>query len=193
MSVDAFSGVRFDRPLVEPGVYQQPQHVALDTPPQKHTDKLQESPYDTIEIVGRDISKSPKNPNFDTIEIVKPEKPKKRKGFMEGISNIAKFFVSLGEMTKASLKAIGGAAVAAAGTMTAFWAFGTLPKAFQQGKEALKEVCKHPIKNTSKAGKVVAGIVGAGVAAYYIIKGVLTMNQRTANVDHALKTGHRDA
>lgn len=174
MPVDAFSGVKLDRPLIEPGVYQQPQHIAHEEVPKAPVSK----PLEQV-------------PASDVIETTKT--PKKRKGFMEGISNIAKFFVSLGEMTKASLKAVGAAAVTVAGTMTAFWAFGALPKALQQGKEAIKEVCKHPIKNTSKAGKVVAGIAGAGVAAYYIIKGILTMNQRTANVEHALKTGHRDA
>ena len=173
MSVNAFSGVKLDRPLIEPGVYQQPQHIVHEEAPKAPVSKpLEQAP---------------------ATDVVETKAPKKRKGFMEGISNITKFFVSLGEMTKASLKAIGGAAVTAAGTMLAFWTFGTLPKAFQQGKEALKEVVRHPIKNTSKAGKIVAGIAATGVAAYHVIKGILTMNQRTANVDHALKTGHRDA
>lgn len=192
MSVNAFSGVKFDRPLVEPGVYQQPQHVALETPPQKHSDKLQESPYDTIEIVGRDIAKAPKNPNFDTIEIVKPEKPKKRKGFMEGISSIAKFFVSLGEMTKASIKAAWYGGLTMLGGLAGFWAFGALPQTYKSVEGSLTKIFTESFKNISKKGKIISGVAAAGVATYHIVKGILTTNQRTANVDHALKTGHRD-
>lgn len=186
MSVNALSGVKLDRPLAEAGVYQQPQHIVHDSAPQGPVTK----PLEQASTVNT-LEKQKAHPSVVSYADPNAKKPFKMR-VIDGIGNIAKFFVSMGEMTKATFKAIGGAALAGTATMGAFWAFGTLPKAFQQGKEMLKEVCKHPIKNTSKTGKVVAGVAAAGVATYHIIKGILTMNMRTANVDHALKTGHRD-
>ncbi len=122
--------------------------------------------------------------------IVVPAETKKKSGFREDLSKIAKFFTTLSEMTKASIKAIGYGTLTAASFMAGFWAFGTLPRGFKKGN-SLIGVFKHPIKNTSKTGKVVSALAGLGVAAYHIIKGRLTTNQRTANVEHQLKTGHR--
>lgn len=122
------------------------------------------------------------------------EIPKKKDvglGFREGISNIAKFFVNLNEMTKASLKAVGYGALTAVGTMTGYWALGAFPRGFKEGN-SVKDVFKHPIKNISKKGKVVSAVAALGVASYHLIKGKLVSNQRTANVDHQLKTGHRE-
>ena len=133
-------------------------------------------------------------------EVVQPvviqqvvEVPKKRKGFMEGVSNIVKFFKGLGEMTKASLKAVWYGGLTMLGGVAAFWAFGSLPQAFRTGNGAYKEVLKHPFKSVSKGGKIASGVAAGLVAAYHIVKGVLVTNTKTAGVDHALKTGHRDA
>lgn len=126
-----------------------------------------------------------------TVPVQLPE-PKKKTGFIEGISNIAKTFATLGEMTKASIKAVGyGSATAAVG-LASFWTFSSFPKSFKS-LESFKDVVKHPLKNISKTGKIVSGLLGVGVAAFHIIKGILATNQKTANVDHQLKTGHRDA
>lgn len=118
--------------------------------------------------------------------------PKERKGFMEGVSNIVKFFTTLGEMTKATIKAAWYGGLTMLGGLAAFWAFGSLPSAFQSVKGGYKEMFKHSFKNIAKSGKIASGIAAGTVAAYHIVKGVLKSNTKTANVDHALRTGHRD-
>ena len=167
MSVNAIPSVNISKPIVEAGAPQNPVEKPLVAPEQK-------APADLV-----DFSEPKQKKSFST-------------RFVEGIGKIAKFFVGLNEMTKATFKGIGGAFAAGGATLATFWAFGTLPRAFKAGKESMKEVVKHPLKNISKAGKVTAGVLAAGALTYHIIKGVLTMNKRTANVDHSLKIGHRD-
>lgn len=116
---------------------------------------------------------------------------KKSSGFREDLSKIAKFFTTMSEMTKAAIKAVGYGALTTATFLAGFWSFGTLPRAFKKGN-SLIDAFKHPIKNISTKGKLITAAAGLGVAAYHIIKGKLASNQRTANVDHQLKTGHRD-
>ena len=120
------------------------------------------------------------------------KQPEKRSGLREDISKIAKFFTTLGEMTKASFKAVGYGALTIAASLAGFWAFGAVPKGFKKGNNVL-DAFKHPIKNISKKGKVITALLGLGVASYHLIKGKLIANKRTANVDHQLKTGHRPA
>ncbi len=115
---------------------------------------------------------------------------KKSSNFREDLSKVAKFFTTMSEMTKATLKAIGYGALTTATFLAGFWSFGTLPRAFKKGN-SLIEAFKHPIKNISTKGKLITAAAGLGVAAYHLIKGKLISNQRTANVDHQLKTGHR--
>lgn len=126
----------------------------------------------------------------NTISVTNQTEPAKRKGVREDISKIAKFFTTLSEMTKATFKAIGYGALTVGASLFGFWAFGAVPRGFTKGKNIL-DAFKHPIKNISKKGKVVTALLGLGVASYHIIKGKLISNQRTANVDHQLKTGHR--
>ena len=120
------------------------------------------------------------------------QQQKKPSGFREDISKKAKLFTSLNEMTKASFKAAGYGALTSAVSLAGFWAFGAVPRGFKKGNKIL-DAFKHPIKNISTKGKVITAVLGLGVAAYHIIKGLLITNQRTANVDHQLKTGHRPA
>ena len=117
-------------------------------------------------------------------------KKQKKSGFVEGLSKIAKFFTTLSEMTKAIFKAVGYGALTVAASLTSFWAFGAVPRGLKKGNSII-EAFKHPIKNISKKGKIITGILGLGVVSYHLIKGKLSANQRTANVDHQLKTGHR--
>ena len=124
--------------------------------------------------------------------VIQTQEEKKPSGFREDISKIAKFFTSLNEMTKASFKAVGYGALTSAVSLAGFWAFDAVPRGFKKGNKIL-DAFKHPIKNISTKGKVITAILGLGVAAYHIIKGLLITNQRTANVDHQLKTGHRPA
>jgi hypothetical protein len=44
-----------------------------------------------------------------------------------------------------------------------------------------------------KGGKIIAGIGSALVLGYHLVVGKLEANQRTAVIDHKMKTGHRDA
>ena len=120
------------------------------------------------------------------------KQPEKRSGLREDISKIAKFFTTLSEMTKASFRAVGYGALTVAASLTGFWAFGAVPRGLKKGNNVL-DAFKHPIKNISKKGKVITALLGLGVASYHLIKGKLIANQRTANVDHQLKTGHRPA
>lgn len=123
--------------------------------------------------------------------VVVPENQKKS-GFREDISRIAKFFTTLSEMTKATVKAAAYGGLTAGAFLAGFWTFGALPRGFKKGN-SLMEVCKRPIKNISTKGKIITTLATLGVASYHLIKGKLVTNQRTANVDHQLKTGHRTA
>ena len=99
------------------------------------------------------------------------EKPEQKKTFKERLGGIAKFFVNFKEMAVGIAKGLlyGGAA---AGVIVL-------------GDRAIN------LKHTMKGG-MAASIVGGGIAAFHIIKARLKSNQRTANVDHQLKIGHRD-
>jgi len=123
-------------------------------------------------------------------EAVKPEKHKS--SINEKIANVWKFFASLDELTRAYLRGVFYGAEAGIATAGIAWIFRALPKAFT--KEAtLGGVIKHPLKHIGKAGKVMAGLAGAGVFAINAIAGHLQKNQRTAVIDHKMKVGHRDS
>lgn len=115
---------------------------------------------------------------------------KKSSSVKEDIGKVAKFFTTLSEMTKATVKAVGyGAATVAAG-LSCGWLFGALPRGFKKGN-SLKQVFKQPLKSISTKAKVITGLAAATVAGIELVKGKLSANQRTANVDHQLKIGHR--
>lgn len=111
----------------------------------------------------------------------------------ETVGDISKFAVKTGEMTKASFKAVMYGLTAEVAMLTANWLFKSLPRA-AKGKTEMSfwQTIKHPIKSISKAGKWASAGVALCVAGYHIARGVLKSNQRTANVDHQLKIGHRD-
>lgn len=136
----------------------------------------------------------PLNPVTESIysskQIDTPKEHKKPSKLINGISNIAKFFASVNEITKGIVKGAFYGTATAAATVGTFWLLGGLPKAAKAGKEALKEAFKHPLKNTPKAGKLIAGIVSTGVLATHIVKGILNKNQRNSDIEHKLQTGH---
>ncbi len=139
----------------------------------------------------------PQHVNFSANNIanttVPQEKPENNKsGFKEDLSKIAKFFTTLSEMTKATVKGVAFGGVTGAAFLSGFWLFKALPKGFRKG-QSLTNVFKHPLKSIGTKGKVISGIAALAVASAHIIKGKLRANQRTANVDHQLKTGHRPA
>ena len=127
----------------------------------------------------------------------KQPKPKKASFIRRAISGVAKFFAATGQMIKATAKALFYGATTAVGTLAGAWLVGTLPRAVKAGKFAKnggwQEIFKHPIKNVSKTGKIVTGVLTAGVMALHLIKGWLKSNEKTANIDHRWKTGHREA
>lgn len=119
---------------------------------------------------------------------------KKSSSFKEKISNVAKFFTNLSEMTKATVKAFAYGGLTSFAIGASYWTFGAFPRGLRsKEKGAFKNVLNKPFKSLSTQGKVITLLAGASVAAFQLIKGKLTANQRTANVDHQLKTGHRNA
>lgn len=110
--------------------------------------------------------------------------------FINGISDIAKFFASISEITKGVAKGLFYGGTTALATLGSFWLLGTVPKAMRSSKEALKEVIAHPMKHISKTGKGIATILSLSIATVHVIKGILNKNQRNANIDHKLQTGH---
>ena len=123
--------------------------------------------------------------------VAQQPKPKKASFVRRAISGVAKFFAAAGQMIKATAKALFYGAATAAGTLAGAWLVGTLPKAIKNGNVA--EVLRHPVKNIGKAGKIVAGVLTAGVMGLHLLKGWLKSNEKTANIDHRWKTGHREA
>ena len=53
------------------------------------------------------------------------------------------------------------------------------------------EALKHPMKSLGKYGKFIAPAVAVATFALDVISAKLHANKRTADVDHELKTGHR--
>ncbi len=109
----------------------------------------------------------------------------------DGVADVAKFFVSTSEMTRATVK--GAISGFLAGTLVAGYKFVTkvLPNTFKEGNSILNAF-KNPAKSIGTKGNLTAVGVAVGVFLGNIVLGKLRANQRTANVDHQLYTGHRD-
>ena len=123
----------------------------------------------------------------EVVEEPKEEK-KKKTTFREKIANVAKFFTTAGEMTKATFKALWYGSTTAAGTLAAFWALGAVPR--QIKNKAFKKAFTEPLKSISTKGKVVAALAALAVGTVHIVKGVLKSNERAANVEHKLDVEH---
>lgn len=150
------------------------------------TNEIVNSSYDDIDNVIPDdiVDITPDNKNKKT-----PEQPKT---FKDRIANIWKFFAATNQMVKSSLKGLFYGALTGIGVLGSSWLFNSLPKAFAKEGPTLKNTISHPLKNISKSGKIMAGIGAGTVLAYQVLKGKLNANQKTANIDHKMKTGHRD-
>jgi len=122
---------------------------------------------------------------------LKEEKEEKKGGFRNTVANIAKFFTTTSEMTKASVKALYYGVVAGATTLAGFWAFGALPK--QMNSKTIKKAFTEPFKSISTKGKVIAAVAALAVGSVQIIKGVLRSNKRAADVEHQLDVEHKTA
>lgn len=109
----------------------------------------------------------------------------------EKTANFWKFMAASNKMIQATFKGLFYGAATAAAFLGGSWLFKTLPKAFAKEGPKFTEIIRHPINNIAKSGKVMAGIAGSATFAYHIVKGRLQANQRTADIDHQLKIGHR--
>ncbi len=118
------------------------------------------------------------------------KKEEKKRPFRNFIANVAKFFATTTEMVKGTVKGTAYGLTTGAAILTGGWLFGALPSGFRKGG-SLKEVCKHPLKSIGTKSKIIAGVAAFAVGAYHVIAAKLKANQKTANVDHQLKTGHR--
>ena len=140
-------------------------------------------------------SQSPVSSDIQSDTVVlseKSEKKEKKQPFRNFIAGVAKFFATTTEMVKGTVKGTAYGLTTGAAVLAGSWLFGALPSGFRKGG-SLKEVCKHPLKSIGTKSKVVAGLATLAVGAYHIIAAKLRANQKTANVDHQLKTGHRPA
>lgn len=151
------------------------------------TRKIQE----VVNSSADDVNNVFPNDTFENWQDDKKAKTKTKTTLREKTANVWKFFASANKMIKATVKGLFYGAATAAAFLGGSWLFKTLPKAFAKEGPKFKEIIRHPIKNIAKSGKVMAGIAGTGTFAYHIIKGKLQTNQRTADIDHQLKTGHR--
>ncbi len=121
------------------------------------------------------------------------EEPKRKTTFKEKVANVWKFFSEMGKMTEATVKGVFYGATTGVALLGSAWLFKALPKAFVKEGPKLLEVIKHPLKHMGKGGKIIAGIGSALVLGYHLVAGKLEANQRTAVIDHKMKTGHRDS
>lgn len=125
--------------------------------------------------------------------ILQAEAPKTRKSIRERIAGVWKFFASANRLIQAYAKGIAYATVTGFGVLSASWLFNSLPKAFMKNGPKLSEVVKHPLTHISRSGKIFAVVGAVGAMGYQALKGHLSANQRTADIDHQLRVGHRDS
>ena len=129
--------------------------------------------------------------NGDSVDLKsRVHNEEKKRPVRNFIANVAKFFATTTEMVKGTIKGSAYGILSGAAVLGGSWLFGALPRGFRKGG-SLKDVCTHPLKNIGTKSKVVAALVTLAVGSYHIVAAKLKANQKTANVDHQLKTGHR--
>ncbi len=114
------------------------------------------------------------------------------KSLKDRAANVWKFISHTGKMIGATVKGLVYGAGAGIALLGGSWLFNSLPKAFAKEGPTIWNTIRHPLKHIGKSGKIIAGIGSALVLAYHLIAGKLGANQRTAVIDHKMKTGHRD-
>lgn len=122
----------------------------------------------------------------NTIETKKP------KSARNSVASLWKFMTTANQMANSALKGLFYGALTGVALLGGSWVFKALPKAFTKEGPTLWNTIRHPLKNIGKSGKVIAGIGSAAVLGYQLVAGKLAANQKTAVIDHKLKTGHRD-
>jgi|InofroStandDraft_1065614.scaffolds.fasta_scaffold00013_38 hypothetical protein len=117
---------------------------------------------------------------------------KKPKSARNSVASLWKFMTTANQMANSALKGLFYGALTGVALLGGSWVFKALPKAFTKEGPTLWNTIRHPLKNIGKSGKVIAGIGSAAVLGYQLVAGKLAANQKTAVIDHKLKTGHRD-
>lgn len=117
---------------------------------------------------------------------------KKPKSARNSVASLWKFMTTANQMANSALKGLFYGALTGVSLLGGSWVFKALPKAFTKEGPTLWNTIRHPLKNIGKSGKVIAGIGSAAVLGYQLVAGKLAANQKTAVIDHKLKTGHRD-
>lgn len=148
----------------------------------QHTESIEENAEKVVAPKTKPVEK-------DTVEV---SEPSIRRQYREKVGTVTKFAVKTSEMTQASVKAVGYGALTGIGFMFANWIFKAIPKSINgKGEMGFWKTLAHPFSSVSKRGKWVSGVAALCVAGWHITKGLLKSNQKTANVDHQLKIGHR--
>lgn len=117
---------------------------------------------------------------------------KKPKSARNSVASLWKFMTTANQMANSALKGLFYGALTGVALLGGSWIFKALPKAFTKEGPTLWNTIRHPLKNIGKSGKVIAGIGSAAVLGYQLVAGRLAANEKTAVIDHKLKTGHRD-
>lgn len=151
------------------------------------TNEVINSTYDDVDnVIPNDIVDLTPNKDDDK------QNKKQPKTLKDRIANVWKFFAVTNQMGKSSLKGLFYGTLTGAGILSSSWLFNSLPKAFAKEGPKLKDVIAHPLKHIGKSGKIMAGIGASIVLGYQIVVGKMAANQKTAVIDHKMKTGHRD-
>lgn len=151
------------------------------------TNEVVNSTYDDIDnVLPDDVVDLSSNDNNEK------QTQKQPKTLKDRIANVWKFFAVTNQMGKSSLKGLFYGTLTGAGILSSSWLFNSLPKAFAKEGPKLKDVIAHPLKHIGKSGKIMAGIGASIVLGYQIVVGKMAANQKTAVIDHKMKTGHRD-
>lgn len=119
-------------------------------------------------------------------------KKSKPKSLKNRISNFWKRVKAAATIANATGKGVLYGAATGTALLGGSWLFKSLPAALTKEGPTLWNTIRHPLKHIGTSGKVIAAIGSAIVLGYHIVKGKLDANQKTAVIDHKLKTGHRD-
>lgn len=133
-----------------------------------------------------------KKDNIPALEVKNDVEVKKSRSVREGAAGVWKFMATANQMANSALKGLFYGVLTGVMLLSGSWFFKALPKAFTKEGPTLWNTIRHPLKNIGKSGKIIAGIGSAAVLGYQLVSGKLTANQRTAVIDHKLKTGHRN-
>jgi len=171
-----------------------PDSNIVQVKPKSKTDTTEYAIYSDGTV--KELSKNTKpeiilNNDKQAAQVFTDVKNKKPFSVRNMISNIWKFFSATGTMIAATVKGTVYGGLTGAGVLGGTWIVQALPKAFTKEGPALSEVIFKPLKHISKTGKILAATGAFAVLAYNLVVGKLAANQKTAVIEHKMKTDHR--